>query len=155
MLPSCLLARAPFFCLLATCGLSLAARPAHAQNRVANYSCGQPGTAAYEHFSFWTNDQQRTDIQYAYGKNRTDVRPRYAGPGRLQGQPCFKVQFARRTLYLRPSGTTLLVAASATAPPKTFTWEYEGPVNGVGTVCSMCAPSAAAAMRLVQRHYLR
>ncbi|RZK18878.1 MAG: hypothetical protein EOO56_15285 [Hymenobacter sp.] len=145
-----------FYSLFALPGSLLAARPAQAQNQVANYGRGKPGTAAYEHFSFWTNNQQRTDIQYAYGKDRQDFRPRYAGPVRLHGQPGFKVQFAnRRTLYLLPSGTKLLVATSATAAPKTFAWEYEGPVNGVGTVCSVCTPDAAAAMQLLRRHYLR
>lgn len=135
---------------------TLAARPAHAQNQVANYSLGQPGTASYEHFSFWTKDGQRTDLQYAYGKDRKDTQLRYVGLGRLNGQRCFKVQFPNRhTLYLLPSGTTLRVATSPTATPKTFVWEYEGPVNGVGTNCSVCVADAAAAMRLLRAHYLR
>ena len=132
------------------------ALPAHAQNQVANYAYGRPGTATYEHFSFWINNEQRTDIQYAYGKNRPDVRPRYAGPSQLHGQPCFKVQFANnRTLYMLTKGNTLQVTTATKAAPKTFTWEYEGPVNGVGTVCSVCAPDATAAMRLVRRYYLK
>jgi len=135
---------------------ALAARPAHAQNQVANYGFGKPGTAAYEHFSFWTKDGRRTDIQYAYGRDRKDTQLRHAGPTRVNGQPGFKMRFANgHTLYVVPSGTTLKVATSATAAPKTFAWEYEGPVNGVGTNCSVCTPDAAAAMRLVQRHYLR
>lgn len=145
------------FCLLtALLGGLAAAHPAQAQNQVANYGCGKPGTAAYEHFSFWIDNYQRTDIQYAYGKNRTDFRPRYAGPIRLHGRPGFKIQFAnRRTLYLLPSGTTLRVTTSTTATPKTFVWEYEGPVNGVGMVCSVCAPDAAAAMHLLRQYYLK
>jgi hypothetical protein len=134
----------------------LAACPAHAQNRVANYGFGQPGTASYEHFSFWTKDGQRTDVQYAYGRDRKDTQLRYAGLGRLHGQRCFKVQFPNRhTLYLLPSGTTLRVATSPTATPKTFAWEYEGPVNGVGTTCSVCVGDATAATRLLRTHYLK
>jgi len=135
---------------------ALAARPAHAQNRVANYGFGQPGTATYEHFSFWTKDGRRTDVQYAYGKDRKDTQLGYAGLGRLNGQRCFKVRFPNRhTLYLLPSGTTLRVATSPNAMPKTFAWEYEGPVNGVGTNCSVCVADAAAAMQLLRTHYLR
>jgi hypothetical protein len=144
--------------LIAAAGWALVAHSASAQvhNTVANYAHGQPGTAAYEHFSFWTTNGRRTDIYYAYGPDRHDSHLRYLGPARLGGQPGFKVQFPTgRTLYLAPSGTTLLVAISPTATPKAFAWEYEGPVNGVGTVCSVCAADAAAAARLVQRHYLR
>jgi hypothetical protein len=135
---------------------TLAAHPAHAQNQVANYYFGQPGTASYEHFSFWTKDGRRTDIQYAYGKDRKDTQLHYAGLGRLNGQAYFKVQFPnRRILYVLPSGTTLHVAAARTATPKTFMWEYEGPVNGVGTDCSVCVADAHAAMQLLRKHYLR
>lgn len=132
----------------------LTASPAHAQNQVANYGFGQPGTAAYEHFSFWTKDGVRTDIHYAYGKDRTDIPLRYAGRTN-GGQPGFRVRFPNgRTLSMVPSGTTLRVTTK-TAAPKIFAWEYEGPVNGVGTACSVCTPDAAAAMRLVRKHYLK
>jgi hypothetical protein len=135
---------------------ALALCPAHAQNRVANYGTGQPGTASYEHFSFWTNAGRRTDIHYAHGKDRVDVPLRYAGLGRVNGQAGFKVQFPdRRTLYLVPSGNTLRVSSANGATPKTFAWEYEGPVNGVGTYCSVCVADAAAAMQLLRKHYLK
>ena len=134
----------------------LAARPALAQNQVANYGYGQPGTAGYEHFSFWTNNGRRSNAAYASGTNREDAQLRYLGPSKLAGQPGFRVQFLNgRTLYLVPSGTTLQVATAAGAAPKTFTWEYEGPVNGVGTTCSVCAEDAQAAMRLLRAHYLK
>jgi len=133
----------------------LAARPALAQNQVANYHYGQPGTAGYEHFSFWTHNGRRSDAAYAAGKNREDAQLRYLGPSRLAGQPGFRVRFLDgRTLHLVPSGTTLRVTAPGT-PPKVFTWEYEGPVNGVGTTCSVCVADSAAALRLLQKHYLR
>lgn len=135
---------------------TLAARPALAQNQVANYGYGQPGTAGYEHFSFWTHNGRRSDVAYAAGTNREDAQLRYLGPGKLAGQPGFKVQFLDgRTLYLVPSGNTLQVATGPGTAPKTFVWEYEGPVNGVGTTCSVCAEDAAAAIRLVRAHYLK
>jgi hypothetical protein len=135
---------------------ALAASPALAQNQVANYGYGQPGTAGYEHLSFWTNNGRRSNAAYASGKNREDAQLRYLGPSRLAGQPGFKVQFLNgRTLHLVPSGTTLRVTAAGGAAPKIFTWEYEGPVNGVGTNCSVCVADAEAALRLLRAHYLR
>jgi len=136
--------------------VALAAGPARAQNQVANYGFGQPGTAGYEHFSFWINNGRRTDIHYAYGKDRNDNPLRYGGPSRLGSQPGFKVRFeSGRTLYVVPSGNVLLVRTAPTAAPKTFAWEYEGPVKGVGTACSVCVADAAAASRLLRKHYLR
>lgn len=129
----------------------VAASPARAQNQVANYGFGTPGTATYEHFSFWTNDGRRTDIHYAFGKNRQDVVLRYAG----RTQAGFRVRSPEgRTWVVVPSGTALRVTSKAAAP-KIFAWEYEGPVNGVGTACSVCVADAAAAGRLLRRHYLR
>jgi hypothetical protein len=151
----------PSFALLRAVGFvlgvgALAARPALAQNQVANYGYGQPGTAGYEHFSFWTRDGHRSDAAYASGKNREDAQLRYIGPSKITGQPGFKVRFLNgRTLYLVPSGTTLHVAATPGTAPKIFVWEYEGPVNGVGTQCSVCAEDAQSAMRLIRAHYLK
>jgi len=150
-----------FFALTRTLALTLgmsalATRPALAQNQVANYGYGQPGTAGYEHFSFWTLNGRRSDVGYAAGKNREDAQVRYLGPARLGKQPGFKVKLLDgRTLHLVPSGTTLRVYTAAGAAPKTFAWEYEGPVNGVGTACSVCAEDAEDAMRLLRAHYLK
>jgi len=142
-------------CALALALGGLATHPARAQNQVANYGYGQPGTAGYEHFSFWTHDGRRSDAAYAAGKNREDAQLRYLGPRQLAGQPGFRVRFLDgRTLHLVPSGTTLRVSAPGAAP-KVFTWEYEGPVNGVGTTCSVCAQDAEAAVRLLRTHYLK
>ncbi len=144
------------FCVLAFGAGTLATRPAQAQNQVANYGYGQPGTASYEHFSFWTLNGRRSDVGYAAGANREDAQVRYLGPAKPNGQPGFKVKFlSGRTLYVVPSGNTLLVSDATGAAPKTFTWEYEGPVNGVGTACSVCVADVTAAMRLVQAHYLK
>lgn len=137
---------------------ALAARPALAQNlnQVANYGYGQPGTAGYEHLSFWTLNGRRSDVGYAAGANREDARVRYAGPARVGGQPGFRVKFLDgRTLTIVPNGIALRVSDASGAAPKTFTWEYEGPVNGVGTACSVCVPDSVAALRLLQKHYLR
>lgn len=149
------------FLLLAALGLLAAAPRAQAQerNRVANYYAGTPGTASYEHFSFWSTAGRRGDMQYSQGAGQSDQNDatlRYAGPTRLQGQPAFKVRFAGgKVLYVAPRDTALLVATSATAAPKIFQWEYQGPVNGVGTACSVCTPDAKAAVQLVQGYFVR
>lgn len=130
--------------------------PAQNLNQVANYGYGQPGTAGYEHLSFWALNGRRSDVGYAAGTNREDAQVRYAGPTRVGGQPGFRVKFlSGRTLYVVPSGITLRVSDALGAALKTFTWEYEGPVNGVGTVCSVCVADSAAAMRLIRAHYLK
>ena len=140
---------------LASVALGLLSLAAHAQNQVANYSFGKPGTATYEHFSFWVKDGHRTDIAYAYGRDRKDSQLRYLGPSRVKSQAGFNAQFSNgHTVHLVPSGNRLLVTAAGAAP-KIFTWEYEGPVNGIGTFCSVCAQDEQAAMRLLQRCYLR
>lgn len=147
-----------FVCALALGAGALAARPALAQNlnQVANYGYGQPGTASYEHLSFWTLNGRRSDVSYASGPNREDAQVRYLGPATFGGQPGFKIRFlSGRTLYVMPSGTTLRVSDAPGAAPKTFTWEYEGPVNGVGTACSVCVADSAAARRLIRAYYLK
>lgn len=153
----------PSFAFARTLGMALAVgllatRPARAQNlnQVANYGYGQPGTAGYEHLSFWTLNGRRSDVGYATGANREDAQVRYLGPGKPGGQPGFRLRvLGGRTLHVVPSGTTLLVRDAPGAAPKAFTWEYEGPVNGVGTQCSVCVADAQAALRLLQAHYLK
>jgi len=148
--------RLSFF--VAALGLLVAVPRAQAQkaNRVANYYTGTPNTASYEHFSFWTTDGRRGDMQYSHGADRLDVALRYAGAAQLQGHAAFKVRFPDgKLLYVAPADTTLLVAPTATAEPQVFRWEYEGPVNGVGTDCSVCAPDAAVAAELVRKHFVR
>ena len=129
---------------------------AHAQGKVANYSYGKPGTASYEHFSFWTQDGQRADLSYTYGKDRKEAKLTYLGPDKVNGKPAFKVQFPNKhVLYLIPNGTTLRVTDNKLAAQKTYRWEYEGPVNGIGTFCQPCAEDEKQAMQLVQSAYLK
>lgn len=147
-----------FSFFVAALGLLAAVPRAQAQqnNRVANYYTGTPNTASYEHFSFWTTDGRRGDMQYSRGIDRHDAALRYAGTAQLQGHAAFRVRFPDGTLrYIAPTDTTLLVAPTATATPQVYRWEYEGPVNGVGTDCSVCAADAAAAMQLVRKHFVQ
>lgn len=142
--------------LIALLTLSLSVGTAQAQTKVANYAYGQPGTRDYEHLSFRVQDGQRADMRYVYGKDRKEAQLTYAGLDRVNGKPCFKVQFANKhTLYLIPFGTNLRVTDDKLAAQKTYSWEYEGPVNGVGTACTECAADEKEALQLVQTHYLK
>ena len=136
--------------------LLLLAAAAQAQTKVANYAYGEPGTVQYEHLSFWTKDGRRTEISYTYGKSRTEAKLTYVGLDKVSGQPAFKVRFANQhMLYVVPSGQILRVTDSKSSNPKTYTWEYEGPVNGIGTFCQPCAEDEKDAMRLVVNCYLK
>lgn len=129
---------------------------AHAQSKVANYSYGKPGTASYEHFSFWTQDGQRADLSYTYGQDRKEAKLTYLGPEKVNGKPAFKVRFPNKhMLYLIPTGTTLRVTDNKLAAQKTYRWEYEGPVNGIGTFCQPCAEDEKQAMQVVLGSYLK
>jgi hypothetical protein len=127
-----------------------------AQMKVAQYSFGKPGTDTYEHLEFWTKDGKRSEVNYAYGKDRKEVKLRYLGKGQLNGQTGFKVQFGNNyMLYIIPKRLQLQVTDANGKYNKIFSWEYEGPVNGIGTYCSVCADDDEDAMKLIQSMYLR
>ncbi|GAB4039319.1 hypothetical protein GCM10028774_40320 [Spirosoma jeollabukense] len=122
-----------------------------AQTKVANYSYGKPGTDTYEQLSFWMKDGQKSSIDYTYGKDRKDVKLRYVG----KYEASFQVRFPNNTtLTVNPKGTTLIVVNTKSNYAKTFVWEYEGPVNGIGTFCNVCAQDEKEAMRLIRTYYL-
>ncbi|HEX8506619.1 MAG TPA: hypothetical protein VF630_14745 [Hymenobacter sp.] len=74
----------------------------------------------------------------------------------MSEKPGFKVRFPNKhLLYVVPSGSGLKVTSAKASAAKTYAWEYEGPVNGVGTFCSSCAENEKEAMRIVQASYLR
>jgi hypothetical protein len=104
-----------------------------AQTKVANYTCGKPGTDKFEQFDFWTKDGKRTKVNYAFGRNSKEVKLQYLGKDTLNGAACFKVKFSNNyMLYIIPKGRKLQVTDSSGKYNKTFSWQYEGPVDGVG-----------------------
>lgn len=127
-----------------------------AQIKVANYSFGKPETDKYEHFDFWTKDGKPTEVNYAYGKDRKEAKLHYLGKDKVNGSPCFKVKFSNNyVLYILSKGQQLLVTDGSGKYNKTFSWEYEGPVNGIGTFCDICAEDDQDAMNLIQSNYLK
>jgi hypothetical protein len=126
------------------------------QIKVANYSIGKPGTDKYEHFDFWTKDGKPTDIHYAYGKERKEVVIQHLGMDTLNNSRCFKVKFNNNyILYIIPRGRQLQVTDAECKYNKTFSWEYEGPVNGIGMFCEVCAENDEDAMDLIQSMYFK
>jgi len=127
-----------------------------AQSKVASYSYGNPATDQYESFGFWAKDGKRTGIDYAYGKREKMVKLHYLGKTKINGDSCFKVQFANQyVLYIIPTGLQLKVIDKTGKYNKTFAWEYEGPVNGIGTYCDVCAHSDEEAMKIIFASYMK
>ncbi|GAB3588625.1 hypothetical protein [Hymenobacter daeguensis] len=123
--------------------------------KVAQYAVGEPGTVAYEKLSFWADKGKRTDVYYAYGKDQKEVKLKYVGKKNVGGAAGFVVRFPNNhTMTVAPSGTALKVT-DATEAPKLFVWQYEGPVNGVGTYCRECAENEKEALQFLQTYYLK
>ncbi|MDO7852321.1 hypothetical protein [Hymenobacter convexus] len=142
------------FCLLAAA--LLASPAALAQSKVATYAFGKPGTDAYEKLSFWVKEGKRAEIYYAHGKGPTETKGTYLPRVGSANGASFAVRISpNRSFTITPAGSRLKVSDSADGTPKTFAWEYEGPVNGVGTFCRECAEDPAEAMKLVRAYYLK
>ncbi len=136
--------------------IALVAAPDVFAQKVANYAVGKMSTEAYEHFSFWAEAGKRTKITYTYGKDNKELSAAYVGKGSYQGKLCFKVTLPKQqTLYVIPSGYKLCVINAAKTYNKTFVWEYEGPVNGIGTYCDVCMQDEKEAMTLLRKYYLK
>jgi hypothetical protein len=128
----------------------------NAQLKVANYSFGKFGTDKYEHFEFWIKDGKRIDVEYRYGKDNKNLKLKYLGKYRVISDSCFKLQFSNNyILYVIPKGLTLKVIDAAAKYNNIFAWEYEGPVNGIGTYCDVCAEGEEEAMKLIQSGYMK
>ena len=129
---------------------------AFSQTKVAAYSVGKPWTAHYESFSFWAVDGKRTTIDYEYGKDLKHVQLVYLAKDTINGQSCFKVKFSNGyVLYVVPVKQQLKVFDADGKYNKLFSWEYEGPINGIGTYCDVCAEDDEDAMNLIESCYMK
>ncbi|MGI9167982.1 MAG: hypothetical protein ACR2G5_16655 [Pyrinomonadaceae bacterium] len=146
----------PFCVLLLAFLVCITGNAAHGQQRVANYAFGKIGTKNYEHLSFWTENNERQEITYSYGEEDKEIKLSYQGVDTFKGEPCFKVEFSNgKLLYVIPKRMSLRVVDSDGQYNKLFRWEYEGPRNGIGTFCSVCAEDEREAMRLIRRFFLK
>jgi hypothetical protein len=74
----------------------------------------------------------------------------------MNGDSCFKIQFTNKyVLYIIPTGLRLKVTDVTGKYNKTFSWEYEGPVNGIGTYCDPCADDDNDAMKIIHASYMK
>lgn len=124
--------------------------------KVANYATGKYGKPDYEHFSFWTKAAKRAEITYTYGKQGKELPVKYLGKVAYEGKAAFRVQLPNGSiLYVIPSGVNLKIQNTAKTYNKLFAWEYEGPVNGMGTFCEVCAEDEKEAMQILRTYYLK
>jgi hypothetical protein len=124
--------------------------------KVANYSAGKYGSAAYEHFSFWVEKGKPSEITYNAGKYGEDKPVKYLGKSTYEGKRSFKIQLPdKRVLQVIPAGYDVKIVGTAKNYNKLFTWAYEGPVNGMGTFCEACAEDEKEAMKLLNSTYLK
>ena len=122
--------------------------------KVAAYSYGELGNDNYERFSFWIKNNKRSDIYYSYSKVGKEIKLKFIGTGIFNGDSCFKVQFANDyVLHIIPKNNQLKVCDPTGKYSKYFKWEYEGPINGIGTFCEPCAEDGDAAMDLIKIYY--
>ncbi|MEE1885751.1 hypothetical protein [Pedobacter flavus] len=121
--------------------------------KVATYSTGTTGEENYESFGFWVNNEGEKDfITYNYGKDKTEAKITYAGLSNFKGVPCFKIQFANKLqLFVMINGNQLQIADNSGKYLKTFKWEYEGPINGIGTYCNVCASDENEAILITKK----
>ena len=124
--------------------------------KVANFSYGKPGTNEYEQLSFWVEGNKPTEIIYTYGKDRKESKVQYVGKGTLNGARGFRIGFPNGLiLYVIPQTINLFVSDLSGKYSKRYAWQYEGPVNGIGTFCQPCARDEKEGIQLVKQAYLR
>ncbi|RYU95218.1 hypothetical protein [Emticicia agri] len=128
--------------------------------KVANFSYKKFSAKDFEAYGFWVNANQVGDINYSYKTPEGDIKSmklQYEGTDMLKGEKAFKVLFPNNLrLYVIPrKNNTLKIASLDGKYSKTFTWLYEGPVEGRGTFCEPCAENAEEATKLLKAYYLK
>lgn len=124
--------------------------------KVANYSAGKYGTAAYERISFWLEKGKPSEITYTTGRFGEHKPVKYLGKSTYEGKRSFKIQLPdNRVMQVIPFGDNVKIVGTAKNYNKVFIWAYEGPVNGMGTFCEPCAEDEKQAMKLLNSAYLK
>ncbi|MGA9997387.1 MAG: hypothetical protein WBP93_18355 [Pyrinomonadaceae bacterium] len=132
--------------------LALTVTIAAQEQRYANYSVGKYGTKGFEYISF--SDQG--EIIYSYINEEKNIKLDYLGSSTWKGSRAFKVQFPNGIiLNVIPIGLNLKVVGDDGKYLKIFRWHYEGPVNGIGTACMVCADDEKEAMRIIKKNFMK
>lgn len=134
--------------------LTVFALNTNGQTKVASYFIGKYGSTQYEHFSFTTDKGKAVNVVYAYGKLPKEIKLKYLGAKSEISGKFFTVRFPNgRELLIQAKGLNIQVYAADGTYSKTFAWEYEGPVNGIGTFCDVCAEDEKEAMAILKKGY--
>lgn len=124
--------------------------------KVAKYFYGKPGMATYQGYSFWVKNGKPAEITFQGGTNLKESKVMNGGKVTFNGKTALKMTFpSGKVFYAYPIGEKLAVVNAATKKIETFTWEYEGPINGIGTFCEPCAEDEKAAVTLLKTSYLK
>ncbi|RFZ81651.1 hypothetical protein DYU05_17640 [Mucilaginibacter terrenus] len=140
---------------LATVLVVLTSITSYAQ-KVANYAAGKPGTSSYRGYSFYLTGTKPTEISFRSGADRNESNVTYNGKATYNGKRCFKMTLTgNKVYYAYPVGDKLAIVNATSKKAETYTWEYEGPVDGRGTFCEACAEDEKEAMKLMKSSYLK
>jgi hypothetical protein len=127
------------------------------------YNGAEKNEKNYENFSFYVRGKKRGQIIYSYYNpiparyyNPKQVELTYLGMETKGKVKSFKVKFpSNLILIITPLRDSLEVTNEKGTYRKFFKWEYEGPVNGIGTWCSVCTQSDKESVNLVKTYFLK
>jgi hypothetical protein len=120
--------------------------------KVARYYYGKAGTANYEEFSFWQGVHNLLRIDYAYGKERKEMKVSFAGKGMLGRDACFKVKYDNgRILYIVPHDKRLMITDNTPDYKKDFLWVH----HGEDDACEDCVDDDNEAIELIWNYFMR
>ena len=125
-------------------------------SRVANFSNDKSLSKNFESFSFQETNGKPAEIIYAYGENYEEIKLKHLGKTEFNGKKAFKVMFPNKlVLYIVPnSNNTISVYNKSKSYNKTFNWQYEGPIDGIGTFCEPCVDDKES-IALLRNVYLK
>lgn len=122
--------------------------------QVASYSNSEFGSSKYENFGFWILDNHNPVIHYQYGKKSLEVPVKYLGKCKVGNNKCFKMLLNNKlTLYVSIEKHNLRIKSASGNYNKLFAWQYEGPVNGIGTYCEPCTQDEKESEKFLSEYY--
>lgn len=120
------------------------ARGVYQDARVANFVAAEHlgGVHPAPRLRFWSGPRGQV-IEYEAKEGAETIILEPAGP--TADRSGVRVSTPDGSLWsVTPSAGALLLRDDPTAAPRSFVWEYQGPVDGRGTACSPCVPEAEA-----------